>query len=715
MATLVLSTVGTILGGPIGGAIGSLVGQSIDQQIFSSPKRGPRLGDLAVQTSSYGTQIPRIYGSMRVAGSVVWATDLAESAATSGAKGQPDVTYSYSVSFAVALSSRIAGEVGRIWADGKLLRGAAGDFKVSCEFRFYDGGEGQPVDPLIASVEGIDTTPAYRGLALAVFENLELAEYGNRIPFLTFEVIADADAPTVGDILADASARRIDCESAVPLTGYAALGRSIAAAVEPLIEHFGVPLFDDGEILRSPDTAAPLAVGESDFGNSADDRIAVRIEREQLAARTLPTALSLTYYDQQRDYQSGLVRTSVADLDGNEEQDELPAVLGATDARALVEDSLARRWAERDKLILRLPPRFMGLEPGSVLEIDLAPSLWEVRRCTIEAMVALAELRPAWRIAPEIAAESGRASSEPDIVAGPVALALIDAPLPIGEPASGPTLYLAASTPTAGWKAPMVEISASGFAVSARASRRKAVLGQAISALGGGQPYLLDNVGSLEVQLIDEDQWLTSCTDDALVGGANLALLGSELIQFGVADPIGPGQFRLSRLLRGRLGTEWAMAAHSADDPFVLVEAAALQPIALPSWTRDSSVTVAEIGGSGVSATTMVGGESLRPLSPVDLSATFAGGALSASWTRRSRDGFAWVDDVDAPLGEPFEQYAVSLVGPAGTIERETQTPALALSAAELVTAGGGPATLTVRQIGGWAASRPAQISLTLP
>src|SRR5919205_2057083 len=106
MATLVLSTVGTILGGPIGGAIGSLVGQSIDQQVFSSPKRGPRLGDLAVQTSSYGTQIPRIYGSMRVAGSVIWATDLVESEQTSGAKGQPDVTYSYSVSLAVALSSR---------------------------------------------------------------------------------------------------------------------------------------------------------------------------------------------------------------------------------------------------------------------------------------------------------------------------------------------------------------------------------------------------------------------------------------------------------------------------------------------------------------------------------------------------------------------------------------------------------------------------------
>jgi hypothetical protein len=32
--------------------------------------------------------------------------------------------------------------------------------------------------------------------ALAVFEDLELADYGNRIPFLTFELFVDASPPT---------------------------------------------------------------------------------------------------------------------------------------------------------------------------------------------------------------------------------------------------------------------------------------------------------------------------------------------------------------------------------------------------------------------------------------------------------------------------------------------------------------------------------------
>jgi hypothetical protein len=84
MATLVLTVVGSAVGGPVGGAIGAMVGQQIDNIIFAPKARqGPRLQELAVQTSSYGTQVPAIFGAMRVAGTVIWATDLVERRAKS--------------------------------------------------------------------------------------------------------------------------------------------------------------------------------------------------------------------------------------------------------------------------------------------------------------------------------------------------------------------------------------------------------------------------------------------------------------------------------------------------------------------------------------------------------------------------------------------------------------------------------------------------------
>ena len=97
MATLVLGALGTIVGGPVGGAIGATLGRNLDQMIIGSPRReGPRLNDLAISTSSYGQPIPALYGAVRTAGTVIWATDLKEHRETSGGgKGRPKTT-SYS-------------------------------------------------------------------------------------------------------------------------------------------------------------------------------------------------------------------------------------------------------------------------------------------------------------------------------------------------------------------------------------------------------------------------------------------------------------------------------------------------------------------------------------------------------------------------------------------------------------------------------------------
>ena len=63
-------------------------------------------------------------------------------------------------------------------------------------WRWYPGDEAQDADPFIATTMGAASTPAYRGTAYVVFEELALSTYGNRLPQLSFEVfrpIADPD------------------------------------------------------------------------------------------------------------------------------------------------------------------------------------------------------------------------------------------------------------------------------------------------------------------------------------------------------------------------------------------------------------------------------------------------------------------------------------------------------------------------------------------
>ena len=201
-----------------------------------------------------------------------------------------------------------------------------------------------------------------------------------------------------------------------------------------------------------------------------------------------------------------------------------------------------------------------------------------MERCTVDGFVIIAELRPSWRPTAALLAEPGRVAQNSDVVAAEVTLALFDVPDVLEQFASQPMLLLAASTPAPAWKACCVEIDVGHQRLSVRSPSRKTVLGRALTTLAPGEPYLVDTDGSVEVELIDPNQWLVSCDDEALANGGNLAVLGSELIQFCDAAPISAGRFRLGRLLRGRGGTEWAAGSHVAGDIFALIERDALRP-----------------------------------------------------------------------------------------------------------------------------------------
>ena len=203
MAALVLSVAGAAAGavfgpaGAIAGRIaGALVGNIIDRKLFGPGDQnvvGPRLADLDVMASTEGAPIPRVYGRARLSGQLIWATRLEEvvsnSTASSGGKGTlvsgpstTTTTYNYFGNFAVGLCEGVIGRVGRIWADGKLL-----DLSRKT-IRIYRGTEDQLPDELIVAKEGAGNAPAYRGLAYVVFERLPLADFGNRIPQLSFEI-----------------------------------------------------------------------------------------------------------------------------------------------------------------------------------------------------------------------------------------------------------------------------------------------------------------------------------------------------------------------------------------------------------------------------------------------------------------------------------------------------------------------------------------------
>jgi len=216
MARLALGIVGAVIGAQfgmpgLGFALGSALGGAVDPEVIKST--GPRLEDLKVQASTYGVMIPVMYGTQRVAGNVLWASPMRETVTTTedDGKGGPvseTTTYSYSIDVAIGICEGEIAGIRKVWANGTLIYNigddadgitlAASAANIADSMEEYLGTETQLPDPTIEGIEGAGNVPAYRGIAYVVIADMQLANYGNRIPNIEFEVVSSGSTAVRG-------------------------------------------------------------------------------------------------------------------------------------------------------------------------------------------------------------------------------------------------------------------------------------------------------------------------------------------------------------------------------------------------------------------------------------------------------------------------------------------------------------------------------------
>lgn len=230
MSTLVAiagGIVGSIFGVP---QLGFLAGSILGSLIFGgSSKGGPKLKDLHVTGSTYGAAIPWLWGTCRMGGNIIWTYLLKQHAHHAGGKGGP-ATYTYSWTGAVGLCATDQTgpiqKILKIWADTKLVYDATGQSGITKNipgsgggkgggghgdgnavvnggvanaynklgrFRVYTGTQDQMPDPAYENLVGADQATANRGMAYIVFDDVDLENYGNRVPNWTFEVAGNND------------------------------------------------------------------------------------------------------------------------------------------------------------------------------------------------------------------------------------------------------------------------------------------------------------------------------------------------------------------------------------------------------------------------------------------------------------------------------------------------------------------------------------------
>lgn len=258
MARQVLPIVGAVIGAYFGGpqgaqigyAIGSLVGNAVDPLMID----GPKIGDVAAQTSSEGVYQPIFFGTAQSFGNIIaQGPNIIRRTKQQQGKGGPvTVTERLYKTFAIRIGVSWQGEIGiagvsRIWENGKLVYDTRPQSTIVAEsaefemkFRLYLGTDDQLPDPDLEAIYGIGNTPTYRGRAYIVFPRYDITDW-KAIPNYQFEVVSGGSSVPAYDTMMSGTRAGLAAEN-----GYAAVttdGVSWLPVLASELGFSGIPIY----------------------------------------------------------------------------------------------------------------------------------------------------------------------------------------------------------------------------------------------------------------------------------------------------------------------------------------------------------------------------------------------------------------------------------------------------------------------------------------
>jgi hypothetical protein len=628
MASVLFSTVGQAIGGPLGAGIGAAVGATVDRSLFRKPRRGAEDG--FASRSAYGEIVPLLFGRTRIGGHLIWATPPA----AAGEKGQG--RRAQSTSFAMAVSRGPIVDVGRIWADGSLLRTSDGKFLIDTGFRIHSRGGDAP-DPLIVAAEGVASAPAYRHLSYLVFEGFDLGPFGNRIPSLSFEVLADGGTPQdwLGQMAAPLDPE-LDLRSGSPsVSGY-------TAWFDPFRDDVAALLGATGARTGAREGRIAFVAEPRVWEIATDDIIAGSGDGEggsSLSQDPRPAGVGLSFQDSDRDYQLGW-QQEMRGGRGAALSVSWPAASTAATARAIAVRLFQDAEAGTEKLSLGLPHRFLTASLGDTLSFGDGVQWLIVGRDVRGLSVELEARRLARPTSGgPVPTDAGRILQGPSILSPPSVTVIVEPPIPI-FPSFGAGSILVAVSGAEGWQGADVRLLQGGDEVSIGSAVDGPPFGVLAARLGDAPTVIWDERATLLVDVAaGRGEFMSRGRRDVLDGGG-LVSVGQELIQYREATIVGPGLVRLSGLLRGRFGTLPTGAPAGALVMALPPSGGAWMQVAPEAMGRQLTFLIDGAGdpAGGLPLVHRVLGAGMSPMAPVHVrSARLPDGTLQCSWVERSR------------------------------------------------------------------------------
>lgn len=383
---------------------------------------------------------------------------------------------------------------------------------------------------------------------------------------------------------------------------------------------------------------------------------------------SLPATVNVTFVDASADYQTNTqYGRRQATFATSEVTLNVPVSLSTSKGKSVAQIQCDEAWNERNRFTFYTSSKYLKYTPTDVINahgLDIRivdkkethPGViqWDGVASRAQAFV-----------------QSGVSVPRLDFTSSPPVVVALDATtlylldLPLVNDSDDPNGLYAAMAPAsgAGWTgAALFKSSDGGVSYSSISSTTsRAVIGTTVDALGNFYGGNIFDEASV-VTVVTTGGELASVSEVAVLNGANEAVIGDEVIQFKNAALVDTDTYELTGLLRGRLGTEWAMGTHASDERFALLPTLRV-PAPFEELYQVRSYKPVTFGGTVAGAHDQSftnTGMAWKPYAPVLLGGgTDDVGNVEMHWTRRARvGGGAWLG-VDVPLSEVAEFYSV--------------------------------------------------------
>jgi hypothetical protein len=433
---------------------------------------------------------------------------------------------------------------------------------------------------------------------------------------------------------------------------------------------------DDQLYFKRRGGASVETILADDCGAGKDNADEFPIKSVRAQESELPRRLSITAPDPAMDHQPATQYAErLVSHAGGEEQIQLAIVMTVEEAAQLALALLFDRWVSRTRYTFATGHEYARLVPTDPITLDgrRARIMGRTHDGVLQRWEALADDQDVTSQS-SLGVASDRPATTPSTAAYivPSQMTMLDIAI-LRDADDVPGAYVAISGQAPFWRGAVLYASDNtGLTYTKELTMPSpgSHVGVTTNALGnwtGGNVF--DETNFLNVSLASGEPAsttrLAALGEDIAMAVANGAEW--EIVQYRDAVLESDGTYTLTGLLRGRRGTEHLMSGHAVGDAVVMLDFSSIRTltidsskIGIPRLYKPASIgdTLAKTPSEDHTITA----ERLMPWSPVHLGGgRNVAGDLTLNWTRRTRVGGAWMDSVDASLGEDSESYEVDI------------------------------------------------------